>query len=40
MNNRYIYYMNGYEAWKVVSKGDCEGLDGYMRFFCYYDQTF
>ena len=27
-----IYYMNGYEAWKVVSKGDCEGSDGYMRF--------
>ena len=25
--------MNGYEAWKVVSKGDCEGSDGYMRFF-------
>ena len=28
-----IYYMNGYEAWKVVQQGNCEGSDGCLRYY-------
>ena len=28
-----IYYMNGYEAWKVVQLGHTEGTDGVVKFF-------
>ena len=28
-----IYYMNGYEAWKVIQLGNTEGTDGVVKFF-------
>jgi len=28
-----VYYMNGYEAWKVIQLGQTEGSDGYVRHF-------
>jgi len=28
-----IYYMNGYEAWKVIQLGHTEGTDGVVKFF-------
>jgi len=28
-----VYYMNGYEAWKVIQLGQTEGSDGVAKFF-------
>ncbi len=28
-----VYYKSGYEAWQLVHRGECEGSDGYIRFF-------
>lgn len=28
-----VYYMNGYEAWKVIQLGQTEGSDGVVKFF-------
>ena len=28
-----VYYMNGYEAWKVVQLGQTDGTDGVVKFF-------
>jgi len=28
-----VYYMNGYEAWKVIQLGQTNGTDGVVKFF-------
>ena len=28
-----VYYMNGYEAWKVIQLGQTDGQDGVVKFF-------